>query len=85
MILNNNERNGIFVVCKEMMRSYIRSRIVWKRKTTKIAKVSLSDTNSEKKENTKRILEKKEETMDDYAQISGYYYRSTSYGTLFLR
>lgn len=66
---NNNERNGILLcVRNDAEKLYSFQEIsLFKEKLQKIAKVSLSDTNSETKF-TKRILKKIEETIDDYAQ-----------------
>lgn len=68
---NNNERNGILLcVRNDVEKLYSFQEIsLFKEKLQKIAKVSLSDTNSETKENSlKEYLEKIEETIDDYAQ-----------------
>lgn len=68
---NNNERNGILLCVRndvEKLYSF-REISLFKEKLQKIAKVSLSDTNSETKENSlKEYWKKIEETIDDYAQ-----------------
>lgn len=62
---NNNERNGI-LLC---VRNDVEKLYSFQEKLQKIAKVSLSDTNSETKENSlKEYWKKIEETIDDYAQ-----------------
>ena len=68
---NNNERNGILLcVRNDVEKLYSFQEIsLFKEKLQKIAKVSLSDTNSETKENSlKEYWKKIEETIDDYAQ-----------------
>lgn len=68
---NNNERNGILLcVRNDVEKLYSFHEIsLFKEKLQKIAKVSLSDTNSETKENSlKEYWKKIEETIDDYAQ-----------------
>lgn len=68
---NNNERNGILLcVRNDVEKLYSFQEIsLLKEKLQKIAKVSLSDTNSETKENSlKEYWKKIEETIDDYAQ-----------------
>lgn len=68
---NNNERNGILLcVRNDLEKLYSFQEIsLFKEKLQKIAKVSLSDTNSETKENSlKEYWKKIEETIDDYAQ-----------------
>lgn len=68
---NNNERNGILLcVRNDVEKLYSFKEIsLFKEKLQKIAKVSLSDTNSETKENSlKEYWKKIEETIDDYAQ-----------------
>lgn len=68
---NNNERNGILLcVRNDAEKLYSFQEIsLFKEKLQKIAKVSLSDTNSETKENSlKEYWKKIEETIDDYAQ-----------------
>lgn len=68
---NNNERNGILLcVRNDVEKLYSFQEIsLFKEKLEKIAKVSLSDTNSETKENSlKEYWKKIEETIDDYAQ-----------------
>lgn len=68
---NNNERNGILLcVRNDVEKLYLFQEIsLFKEKLQKIAKVSLSDTNSETKENSlKEYWKKIEETIDDYAQ-----------------
>lgn len=68
---NNNERNGILLcVRNDVEKLYSFQEIsLFKEKLQKIAKVSLSDTNSETKENSlKKYWKKIEETIDDYAQ-----------------
>lgn len=68
---NNNERNGILLyVRNDIEKLYSFQEIsLFKEKLQKIAKVSLSDTNSETKENSlKEYWKKIEETIDDYAQ-----------------
>lgn len=68
---NNNERNGILLcVRNDVEKLYSFQEIsLFKEKLLKIAKVSLSDTNSETKENSlKEYWKKIEETIDDYAQ-----------------
>lgn len=67
----NNERNGILLcVRNDVEKLYSFQEIsLFKEKLQKIAKVSLSDTNSETKENSlKEYWKKIEETIDDYAQ-----------------
>lgn len=68
---NNNERNGILLCVRndgEKLYSF-QEISLFKEKLQKIAKVSLSDTNSETKENSlKEYWKKIEETIDDYAQ-----------------
>lgn len=68
---NNNERNGILLCVRndvEKLYSFQEIRL-FKEKLQKIAKVSLTDTNSETKENSlKEYWKKIEETIDDYAQ-----------------
>lgn len=69
--LTNNERNGILLcVRNDVEKLYSFQEIsLFKEKLQKIAKVSLSDTNSETKENSlKEYWKKIEETIDDYAQ-----------------
>lgn len=68
---NNNERNGILLcVRNDVEKLYSFQEIsLFKEKLQKIAKVSLSDTNSETKENSlKEYWKKIEGTIDDYAQ-----------------
>lgn len=68
---NNNERNGILLcVRNDVEKLYSFQEIsLFKEKLQKIAKVSLSDTDSETKENSlKEYWKKIEETIDDYAQ-----------------
>lgn len=68
---NNNERNGILLcVRNDVEKLYSFQEIsLFKEKLQKIPKVSLSDTNSETKENSlKEYWKKIEETIDDYAQ-----------------
>ena len=68
---NNNERNGILLcVRNDVEKLYSFQEIsLFKEKLQKLAKVSLSDTNSETKENSlKEYWKKIEETIDDYAQ-----------------
>lgn len=68
---NNNERNGILLcVRNDVEKLYSFQEIsLFKEKLQKIAKVSLSDTNSETKENSlKEYWKKIEQTIDDYAQ-----------------
>lgn len=68
---NNNERNGILLcVRNDVEKLYSFQEIsLFKEKLQKIAKVSLSDTNSETKENSlKEYWKKIEETIDDYVQ-----------------
>lgn len=68
---NNNERNGcLLCVRNDVEKLYSFQEIsLFKEKLQKIAKVSLSDTNSETKENSlKEYWKKIEETIDDYAQ-----------------
>lgn len=68
---NNNERNVILLcVRNDVEKLYSFQEIsLFKEKLQKIAKVSLSDTNSETKENSlKEYWKKIEETIDDYAQ-----------------
>ena len=68
---DNNERNGILLcVRNDVEKLYSFQEIsLFKEKLQKIAKVSLSDTNSETKENSlKEYWKKIEETIDDYAQ-----------------
>lgn len=68
---NNNERNGILLcVRNDVEKLYSFQEIsLFKEKLQKIAKVSLSDTNSETKENSlKEYWKKIEETIDDYSQ-----------------
>lgn len=68
---NNNERNGILLCLRnDVEKLYSFQEIsLFKEKLQKIAKVSLSDTNSETKENSlKEYWKKIEETIDDYAQ-----------------
>ena len=70
-VFNNNERNGILLcVRNDVEKLYSFQEIsLFKEKLQKIAKVSLSDTNSETKENSlKEYWKKIEETIDDYAQ-----------------
>ena len=68
---NNNERNGILLCVRNYVEKLYSFQEIslFKEKLQKIAKVSLSDTNSETKENSlKEYWKKIEETIDDYAQ-----------------
>lgn len=68
---NNNERNGILLcVRNDVEKLYSFQEIsLFKEKLQKIAKIFLTDTNSETKENSlKEYWKKIEETIDDYAQ-----------------
>lgn len=82
---NNNERNGILLcVRNDVEKLYSFQEIsLFKEKLQKIAKVSLSDTNSETKENSlKEYWKKIEETIDDYAQYQ-VIITDRYYGTIF--
>lgn len=69
---NNNERNGILLCVRndvEKLYSFQEISLFKEKLQKQIAKVSLSDTNSETKENSlKEYWKKIEETIDDYAQ-----------------